>query len=105
MKAPYLIRHDDPYHPVVPGSFSPCEGFGGAGCSVGRTVLPSATSTRLPQQRWTTTIRKNELGFNSLRILVRSLSGRATLLQAGAMTIPASSLRFSVGRTLGWSRL
>ena len=72
LKAPYLIRHDDPY------------------CA---------------RTQWTSIIRKDELGFNSLRIVGRSLSGRATRLQAGAMTIPASTLRFSVGRTLGWTRL
>jgi Sporulation protein and related proteins len=74
---------------------------------VGRTVLPSAAaeSSDPPHDRWTTTIRKTDLGFTSLRILTRSLSGRALRLQAGATTIPASNLRFSIGRTLGWSRL
>jgi stage II sporulation protein D len=56
-------------------------------------------------KRWTSTIRKEELRLDSLRIVERTASGRALRLQAGGRTVPASSLRFGVGRALGWERL
>jgi stage II sporulation protein D len=60
---------------------------------------------------WTSTIRKEELRsalatrLDSLRIVERTSSGRALRLQAGGLTVTASSLRFAVGRSLGWDRL
>ena len=80
VKASYLGRREDPY------------------CS--RTA-------------WTATIRKTELRdaihlpsrLNSLRIVERSSSGRAVRLQADGVTVSASSLRFAVGRALGWNQI
>ena len=58
-----------------------------------------------PRKSWTSTIRKEEIRLDSLRIAERTSSGRALRLQAGQRSIPASSLRFGVGRALGWDRL
>jgi stage II sporulation protein D len=54
---------------------------------------------------WTSTIRKEEIRLDSLRIVQRTPSGRALRLQAGQRSISASSLRFAVGRALGWDRV
>ena len=80
VKASYLGRRDDPY--------------------CGRDT-------------WSATIRKAELAgaihltsrLDRLRIVERSLSGRAVRLQADGRTLSASSLRFAVGRTLGWNQI
>jgi stage II sporulation protein D len=86
MKAPYLKSHDDPY------------------CRF--------------QAVWSSTIRKQDLRsalaasgirvpprLDSLRIAGRSPSGRASRLQVGGQVISASSLRFAVGRELGWNQV
>jgi len=57
------------------------------------------------RKSWTSTIRKDEVRIDSLRIVERTPSGRALRLQAGQRSITASSLRFAVGRALGWDRL
>jgi stage II sporulation protein D len=57
------------------------------------------------RKRWTSTIRKEEIRLDSLRIVERTSSGRALRLQAGQRSILASSLRFGVGRALGWDRV
>ena len=58
-----------------------------------------------PRKPWTSTIRKEEIRLDSLRIVERTPSGRALRLQAGQRSISASSLRFGVGRALGWDRI
>jgi stage II sporulation protein D len=57
------------------------------------------------RKSWRSTIRKEEIRLDSLRIVERTPSGRALRLQAGQRSIPASALRFAVGRALGWDRL
>ena len=57
------------------------------------------------RKTWTSTIRKEEIRLDSLRIVERTPSGRALRLQASQRSIPASSLRFAVGRAFGWDRL
>jgi stage II sporulation protein D len=57
------------------------------------------------RKSWTSTIRKEEIQLDSLRIVERTSSGRASRLQAGQRSILASSLRFAVGRGLGWDRI
>jgi len=62
---------------------------------------------------WTATIRKPDLRdamhlpsrLNSLRIVERSSSGRAVRLQVDGLFVSASSLRFAVGRALGWNQI
>ncbi len=63
------------------------------------------------RKTWTSTIRKEELRkalgvrLDTLRIVERTASGRALRLEAGGQLITASSLRFAVGRALGWDRI
>ncbi len=58
-----------------------------------------------PRQPWTTSFRKDEVSFKSLRVVNRSASGRAARLVAGGDVIAASGLRFAIGRGVGWDRI
>jgi stage II sporulation protein D len=79
LKAPYLTRREDPH---------------------------------CPRAGWTAAILKSDLqkallasglrGAQTLRVVERSASGRAVRLETGGMAVSASSLRFAVGRALGW---
>jgi stage II sporulation protein D len=68
------------------------------------------------RERWSAEIRKPDLRgaltsagilvpprLDRLRIVGRTLSGRVARLDSGGIAISASSLRFAVGRMLGWS--
>ena len=72
--------------------------------------------TRQGKQQWTVSLSKPELSkalvtaglgssLASAEITSRTPSGRVRELQLGAKTIAASSLRFAVGRSLGWNRV
>jgi stage II sporulation protein D len=96
---------------------SPAATFYGKDCGgsieAAGVVWPELTAAYLGQREdpycarkgWTSTIRKEEIRLDSLRIAERTSSGRALRLQAGQRSISASSLRFAVGRALGWGRL
>ena len=85
LKAPYLNRHDDPncarafWKSAVPKD------------DLRKALL--ASGIRTPPR------------LDSLIIAARTASGRVLRLQAGAMPLSASTLRFAVGRALGWSRI
>jgi stage II sporulation protein D len=86
LTAPYLKRHDDPF----------CRNSAGWTAAIPKQELRRALETsgiRVPP--W----------LDSLRIVERTASGRALRLQSGGLVISASSLRFAVGRALGWNRI
>ncbi|MDQ6700953.1 MAG: SpoIID/LytB domain-containing protein [Acidobacteriota bacterium] len=72
--------------------------------------------TRLGKQQWNASLSKDELAkalagaglgnsFTTAGIASRTPSGRARELQLGGKTVSASSLRFAIGRSLGWNRV
>jgi len=86
LKAPYLTRHDDPY----------CRAQNGWSSAIRKQDLRSALAAsgiRAPPH------------LDTLRIVERTSSGRASRLEAGGQAISASSLRFAVGRSLGWNQV
>src|SRR5207249_8098694 len=86
LTAPYLKRHDDPY----------CRNSTGWTAAIPKQELRRALETSgIRVTPW----------LDSLRIVERTASGRALRLQSGGLVISASSLRFAVGRALGWNRI
>ena len=85
LKAPYLRGHDDPH----------CRTSGWTSAILKQELRKAllASGIRVPPQ------------LDSLRIIERTPSGRAARLQAGGLSIAASSLRFAAGRALGWNRI
>src|SRR5262249_53101516 len=86
LAAPYLKRHDDPY----------CRNSAGWTAAIPKQEVwraLEASGIRVPPR------------LNSLRIAERTASGRALRLQSGGLVLSASSLRFAIGRALGWSRI
>jgi stage II sporulation protein D len=84
LKAPYLKSHDDPH----------CRAQSGWSSAIRKQDLRSALAVSgigIPAR------------LDSLRVAGRTPSGRALRLEAGGVAISASSLRFAVGRALGWS--
>jgi stage II sporulation protein D len=86
LKAPYLKSHDDPY----------CRTQSGWSSAIRKQDLRSALAASgisVPPR------------LDSLRIVERTTSGRASRLQTGGQAISASSLRFAIGRSLGWNQV
>jgi stage II sporulation protein D len=85
LKAPYLSHRDDPY----------CERNGWS-AAITKNDLRRALATSgigVPQR------------LDTLRIVERTAAGRALRLQTGGALVSASSLRFAVGRSLGWNQI
>lgn len=78
---------------------------------------PDPYCQRVGSSEWTTTLTRTELtqalaaaglaapGWDSLSVVQRGDSGRATMLLVGSTKIPAEDFRLAVGRTLGWNRI
>jgi stage II sporulation protein D len=84
LKAPYLQSHDDPH----------CRAQSGWSSAIRKQDLRSALAASGIAAR-----------LDSLRVAGRTPSGRALRLDAGGRAISASSLRFAVGRALGWNQV
>ncbi len=85
LKAAYLKGHDDPH------------------------CRTSGWTSAIPRQELRNALTASGIHvpprLDSLRIVERTPSGRAARLQSGGLAIAASSLRFAVGRALGWNRV
>jgi stage II sporulation protein D len=80
--------------------------------------LSAREDTYCPRAAWKSVMRKQDLGealrsagidvpahLDSLAIAARTGSSRARSLRAGGLMLSAPSVRFAVGRALGWSRI
>ena len=80
--------------------------------------LSSREDAYCPRRTWRSAIAREDLRqalaasgirvpspLDSLAIAARTASGRALTLRAGGALLSASSLRFAVGRSLGWNRI
>jgi len=91
VRAPYLKSHPDPYCAAQPLHWE---------TTMSRAELEqalAASDVRLPH------------GWRTLTVATRTQSGRAQRLRfsgaGGAADVSASTLRFAVGRELGWNRI
>ncbi|MEO7648841.1 MAG: hypothetical protein ABIZ80_00095, partial [Bryobacteraceae bacterium] len=85
---PYLTGHPDPY--------CVADGRGGWHAEIQKSELRRAliaSGIRAPP------------GLDGLKIVAHSGSGRVERLRSGGFQLSASSLRFAVGRTLGWNQV
>ncbi|MGH9657806.1 MAG: SpoIID/LytB domain-containing protein, partial [Bryobacteraceae bacterium] len=65
--------------------------------------LVSRADEFCPRQEWDARIAKSDLGSTSLAVIARTPSGRVARVRLGPKPMSAPSLRFAIGRSLGWS--